>query len=82
MRTKYRNGDHLTLIHTNCDGCTPSVVLGQLCHEAGCPDAWRDKKLACRECGCDFYPQDRHQRVCEDCAMPAPDYDTRDQEGR
>ena len=25
----------------------------------------------CFECGCDFYPEDRSLRVCDDCARAA-----------
>jgi len=68
MRTTYRNGDELTLSCTNCDGCSPSTINGTICHEAGCPEAWRDYSRECRECGCDFMPHDRYQFFCrEDC---------------
>jgi hypothetical protein len=42
-----------------------------LCHEAGCPEAWRDHAVKCSECGYDFYAGDWFQRVCEDCARAA-----------
>jgi hypothetical protein len=42
MRTHYRNGDEIGLQYCGCDGCSPCMVDGVLCHEHGCPDAWRD----------------------------------------
>ena len=68
MRTQYRNGDDIELQHTGCDGCSPGMVNGTLCHEFGCPDAWRDRAKACFVCGCAFYPTEQYQRVCPDCA--------------
>lgn len=67
MRTAYRNGDEITLVHTGCDGCSPAMVNGTLCHEYGCPDAWRDYMKDCFECGCAFVPEERYQAVCCDC---------------
>lgn len=65
MRTKYRNGDAVEL--GNCNGCSPCRINGVLCHEASCSDAWRDTGRECFECGCDFVPEERFQRVCVDC---------------
>lgn len=42
MRTHYRNGEEIGLKHTGCDGCTPLMINGVLCHETGCPYAWKD----------------------------------------
>ncbi len=70
-RTHYRNGDEIGL-RCGCDSCSPSRINGVICHESGCPDAWRDKTYECFECGCDFAPESRHQRVCQDCANPEP----------
>jgi hypothetical protein len=69
QRTEYRNGDSISLA-CGCDSCSPCRINGVLCHEAGCPDAWRDHAVSCFECGCDFYPESRRQRVCADCANP------------
>ena len=74
MRTTYRNGDPISL-SCGCDGCSPSTINGVLCHETGCPEAWRDTTASCFECGCDFYRQSRFQTVCNDCSMPQPDLD-------
>lgn len=67
MRTTYRNGQDITL-RCGCDGCSPMMINGLLCHEQGCPDAWRDRRRDCNECGCDFFATERHAVVCEDCA--------------
>jgi hypothetical protein len=69
-RTHYANGDEITL--GNCDGCSPSRINGVFCHETGCPDAWRDHATECFECGCEFFPEEPHQNICEDCANPEP----------
>lgn len=42
MRTHYRNGDEVGLQGTGCDGCSPSMVNGVICHEGGCMESWRD----------------------------------------
>lgn len=66
-RTHYRNGDEITLA-CGCDSCSPSRINGVLCHEAGCPDAWRDCPVDCFTCGCEFFPEERWQGTCPDCA--------------
>ena len=50
--------------HGNCDSCEALMINGIYCHETGCPEAWRDKVLECRECGCEFTPEWRLQRYC------------------
>jgi len=67
MRETYRNGDEITLQANGCDGCSPAMVNGTLCHETGCPESWRDYARECFECGCDFVPESRYQRNCVDC---------------
>ncbi len=67
MRTTYRNGDSITLTHCGCDGCRPATVNGTLCHEHGCPDAFRDHPAECKECGCEFFPETRRTTHCDDC---------------
>lgn len=68
-RTHYRNGDEIGLA-CGCDGCNPSMVNGKVCHEHGCPDAWRDYAKECFECGCKMFAQGRGRVICEDCANP------------
>lgn len=54
-----------------CDACEALVINGVLCHETGCPDSWKDTERECKECGCDFVPEDRDQWFCsEECANP------------
>ncbi|MFW6061590.1 MAG: hypothetical protein ACOC93_02160 [Planctomycetota bacterium] len=65
-RTHYCNGDETGLLG-GCDSCSPSRINGVLCHEQGCPDAWRDETRSCQECGTEFYPAQRHQQLCPDC---------------
>lgn len=48
------------------------MINGVKCHERGCPEAWKDYDVPCRECGCDFKPEERGQRVCPGCMNPEP----------
>ena len=66
-REHYRNGDEITLTSCGCDGCAPSRINGVLCHESGCPDAWRDYQVACYTCGDGFFPEEKGIMVCPDC---------------
>lgn len=77
-RKKYLNGDSITL--GNCNGCNPATIQGVICHEHGCPDAWRDKTVECRECGSDFLREDRHQIFCDDCLNPPDEYECEEEE--
>lgn len=58
-RTRYRNGDPIRLQHCGCDGCNVGTVNGKLCHETGCPEAWRDapKKDASQRCRTPYYKE-------------------------
>jgi len=51
-----------------CDQCEVLYINGVRKHESGCPVAWRDYSVECFECGCDFVPGWKTQRICEDCA--------------
>ena len=52
-----------------CGGCEVSFINGVRCDEAGCPFAYKDSLRECAECGCEFVPESRHQRHCdESCA--------------
>lgn len=67
-RTHYRNGEEIGL-SGGCDGCSPSRINGVLSHESGCPHAWKDHQVECKNCGTDFFPTERGQGFCgEDCA--------------
>ena len=47
-----------------CDQCELLMINGVRCHETGCPAAWQDYSRECKECGCDFQPEERHQMLC------------------
>lgn len=84
MRTNYKNGDEISL-SCGCDDCSPSVINGTLCHEMGCPSAWKDYTKECRECGCDFSPDSKFATICPDCLNPEPieedeEYEDEDEE--
>ena len=79
-REHYRNGDTIDLTECGCDGCSPSLVNGVLCHEAGCPDSWKDTEKTCFECGYGFLPDNRWDRTCQDCQRFADPDDRWDDE--
>ena len=69
MREHYKNGNAITLRFMGCDGCSPCIINGVLCHESHCSEAWQDSVRECRWCGRSFYPTDKEQVCCdEDCA--------------
>lgn len=47
-----------------CEQCNTMVINGVLCHEHGCPDAWKDYKKECVWCGQEFMPEYAHQTHC------------------
>ena len=49
-----------------CASCETMTVNGVLCHEIGCPDAYKDTKRECAWCGQEFVPGGRGQRCCSD----------------
>ena len=56
-----------------CNSCQLARINGVLCHETGCPDAWRGRAATCFQCGCEFTPDTRHQQTCDDCLNPPDD---------
>jgi hypothetical protein len=50
-----------------CDSCAVVRINGVICHERGCPNAWRDSTRRCFDCGFDFTPTSRYQKVCDTC---------------
>ncbi len=61
MKTKYRT--------VTCDSCEALVINNIICHEIGCPEAWRDKTRECKWCGSKFKPEYEWQQFCDDnCA--------------
>ena len=67
MRTHYRNGDEITLVHNGCDGCDILSINNRLSHENGCQFSWKDYKISCRLCGYSFLRSERDQVMCDDC---------------
>ena len=52
-----------------CDSCEVLVINNVICHETGCPDAWKDETRECKSCGRCFKPEESSQKFCDsDCA--------------
>jgi hypothetical protein len=52
-----------------CDSCAVLVINNVICHETGCPDAWKDETRECKWCGRRFKPEYSQQEFCcSDCA--------------
>jgi hypothetical protein len=49
-----------------CISCETVRINGILCHEHGCPDAWKDYTRECKWCGQLFRPETRNQDFCDD----------------
>ncbi len=47
-----------------CDQCQLLRINGVVCHETGCPNAWKDSKRECKWCGKEFRPKHQAQQVC------------------
>lgn len=54
-----------------CKSCDSVVINGVYCHEKGCPDAWRDSARECKECGCQFTPDESGQLFCSEACFYA-----------
>jgi hypothetical protein len=63
VRTCYRNGDEIRL-SCGCNDCSPARINGVLCHEQGCPSAWKDYARTCVACGTSFYSPRQDQKTC------------------
>jgi hypothetical protein len=48
-----------------CQSCQALMINKVLCHEIGCPDAWKDYKHECKWCGNEFIPEERNQNFCD-----------------
>lgn len=48
-----------------CNSCVAMTVNGVLCHEHGCPNAWKAVR-ECAECGSPFVPENRFQECCDE----------------
>ena len=52
-----------------CNSCEVLVINNVICHEIGCPEAWRDETRYCKWCGSKFKPEHPDQRFDnDDCA--------------
>jgi hypothetical protein len=58
----YCNGEPITL--GNCDGCDVLYINGQKSHETGCPYAWKDRAVECRNCDNVYLPEYKGQECC------------------
>ena len=57
--------------HYECKSCTLLRICGKVCHEAGCPEAWRDVLGKCFECGCEFERESGSDAYCSPCCSAA-----------
>jgi hypothetical protein len=48
-----------------CKHCRALMINGVMCHEHGCPDAWKDHTRECPECGREFVPEAPDQQFCD-----------------
>jgi hypothetical protein len=48
-----------------CNSCDALVINGVVCHETGCPDAWKKEK-ECANCDNTFVPMLKDQKFCSD----------------
>lgn len=48
-----------------CESCEVVRINGRVCHEQGCPDAWKDEKRECRWCGRMFKPENARDEFCD-----------------
>ena len=52
-----------------CKSCEVLRINGIICHEQGCPDAWKDYLHECKWCGQAFKPEEKYQYFCDgECA--------------
>ena len=52
--------------HVTCDDCSVLVINNVICHEHGCPSAYKTTIRECRECGNEFTPENNNQLFCSD----------------
>jgi len=66
-----------------CQSCEALMINRVLCHERGCPDAWKDYKRECKWCGNKFMPEESGQYFCDQSCYNAyngyPDEDCQDE---
>lgn len=49
-----------------CESCQLLKINRVICHETGCPEAWRDEEAECRECGDGFEREEKHKDFCSE----------------
>ena len=53
-----------------CNSCSASFIqwgkIKGIVHESGCPEAYKDMKHECKECGCEFQPEEKGQIFCSE----------------
>jgi uncharacterized Zn ribbon protein len=54
-----------------CESCNIATINGVRAHEHGCPNAWKDVLVACKECDDKFLRENRFQIKCESCLNSA-----------
>ena len=47
-----------------CNSCETVGINGVLCHETGCPEAFKDQERECKECDAQFKPKESHHEHC------------------
>ncbi len=50
-----------------CDQCQMTTINGYRAHELGCPNAWKNRRIDCFQCGFEFQPTSVHDKVCQAC---------------
>jgi hypothetical protein len=59
-KTRYRT--------VTCNSCAVLVINNHICHEHGCPEAYKDEIRECKWCGQNFKPENNDQQFCStDC---------------
>ena len=58
-------------ILVKCDSCDVAVINNVICHETGCPDAWKDETRECKWCGRRFKPKEKNQELCDPACAEA-----------
>jgi len=58
-----------------CTSCQLLRINGVICHETGCPEAWKDYVIDCKECGQPFKPKERWETLCDGCSIEAEEED-------
>ena len=67
----YKVGNNRRVHHVTCQDCNVVVINKVICHERGCPGAFRDELRECNWCGGEFTPDSPHQLSCCDSCYAA-----------